>query len=480
MRTVILAFLFTATGFSFPGYVTTLELRLRTPLTSFDTPLSDGKFEAVVIAPGMVGKEILMPLGTIVYGSILRRQSIGMGVVRERATLDLSFETYQLPDGRHFPMQGRLRVIENARESVDAHGRINGILDANTPQGMLGAIWRNPTGEIFQKSFLAIAGVNGHVTASYAMGPFGALALFAVRCTVFQMPEPEIRLPLGTEMKVAMTDVPADAPFFAAPASAELPRGVADWFHDQPFLVSKQNGKLAEDIINAGFIGTRQQLMAAFYSAGWVEADARTGHTVRHLWSSYAGQKGYPEAPASRLTYRDVEPDFVFQKSFNSITKRHHVRIWRVEDSGREMWLGAATHDIDISFQTRSMAFNHKIDHQIDKERSKIVTDFAYAGCADPWPAYVNRPSAMRTAGNGKSVTSDGRIAVMTLHDCTGESMRQQPLQPMPERSMVARIARRVILDARQYVLRDNPYYWSYRTYRFNHKGVQDPASVEY
>ncbi len=193
MRTVTLACLFAATGFSFPGYVTTLELRFNTPLASYQGSTPEPKFDAVVIAPGMVGKRILLPVGTTVFGSVPRKQSIGMGLVRERATLDLNFEAYRLPDGRLIPMEGRLRVIENARESVDAQGQINGILDANTPQGMLGAIWRNPTGEIFQKSFLAIAGVSGHATAAYAMGPFGALALFAVRCIVFQMPEPEIR-----------------------------------------------------------------------------------------------------------------------------------------------------------------------------------------------------------------------------------------------------------------------------------------------
>jgi hypothetical protein len=178
--------------------------------------------------------------------------------------------------------------------------------------------------------------------------------------------------------------------------------------------------------------------------------------------------------------YKDAEPDFVFQKSFNSIAKRHHVRIWRVADKGRDMWLGAATHDIDIAFDSRGMAFSHKIDPRIDAERSKIVTDLAYAGCTGLWPAYVSRISAERSAAAGKTVISDGRIAVMTLHECTGPRLQRQPLQPMPERSIFARIGRRVILDARQYLLRDNPYYWSYRAYTFRRKGAQDPASVEY
>ncbi len=478
MRIIILACLFTATGFTFPGYVTTVELRLKTPLTSYRSAASGPNFEAVVIAPGMVGNRVILPPGTLVFGSVVAKRSIGMGVVRERATVDLSFDAYQLPDGRRFPMRGMLRYLENARESVNNNGQIDGILAANTPQGMLGAIWRNPTAELFQKSFIGIAGVSGHLSAAYAMGPIGALALFAIRCTVFQMPEPEIRLPAGTEMKVALTDLSADAPVFDAPPPAQLSDDAADWFQGQPFVVNKPNGKLAEDIINVGFIGSHDQLLAAFRAAGWVEADARSGHTVGHLWQSYTGQTGYPEAPASRLLYRGAEPDYVFQKSLNSIARRHHVRIWRGGDPGQDMWIGAATHDIDISFHSKEMAFTHKIDPRIDGERSKIVTDLAFAGCSDSSPAYVSRTAARRVPDAGKTVLSDGRMAVITLHECSGEPMTSEPLEPMPERPIVSRVARRVILDARQYLLRDNPYYWIYQGFSFHQRRAQ--AYVEY
>ena len=35
-------------------------------------------------------------------------------------------------------------------------------------------------------------------------------------------------------------------------------------------------------------------------------------------------------------------PDLVFQKSFNTLAKRHHVRLWQVEVPGGTAWVGAA------------------------------------------------------------------------------------------------------------------------------------------
>ncbi len=61
---------------------------------------------------------------------------------------------------------------------------------------------------------------------------------------------------------------------------------------------------------------------------------------------------GYSTAPVSTLLYQDAEPTVVFQKSFNTIAKRHHIRIWRAGDfEGNEVWLGAATHDAGVGFQ---------------------------------------------------------------------------------------------------------------------------------
>src|SRR5207302_1549854 len=85
----------------------------------------------------------------------------------------------------------------------------------------------------------------------------------------------------------------------------------------------------------------------------------------------------------SKMLYQQAEPDVVFQKSLNTITKRHHIRIWQVgEFDGNEIWLAAASHDFGVAFRAASMTITHKIDLRTDLERRKVINDIRFAGCA--------------------------------------------------------------------------------------------------
>ena len=59
-------------------------------------------------------------------------------------------------------------------------------------------------------------------------------------------------------------------------------------------------------------------------------------------------------SPVSALLMNERPPDLVFQKSLNTFAKRHHVRIWKLAKkyNGREVWVGAATHDIATTQQS--------------------------------------------------------------------------------------------------------------------------------
>ena len=45
----------------------------------------------------------------------LRAVGVGMGLVHERATIDLDFHEYELADGRRFPLRARLTSIDCSR-----------------------------------------------------------------------------------------------------------------------------------------------------------------------------------------------------------------------------------------------------------------------------------------------------------------------------------------------------------------------------
>jgi len=79
-----------------------LNVRLTTPLTSYNSEVGS-EFRAVVIAPYVRHGRVLLPQHTVVFGTVAKTRPVGMAVVRERATIDLNFNSYELPDGRRVP-----------------------------------------------------------------------------------------------------------------------------------------------------------------------------------------------------------------------------------------------------------------------------------------------------------------------------------------------------------------------------------------
>lgn len=455
-----------------------LRVRLDTHLTSYATDQRSG-FRSTAIAALEDNAGVLIVPGSIVYGTVRRASAVGLGLARERASLELQFDEYELPDGRRFRFEARLESIDNAREEVTSQGRIKGVLAARAPQGWLQGVWHRPSAGLFPRSLIGLTGASGHLWTKYALGPVGAAALLVCRFAVFRLPEPEIHLPPGTEMKLLVTRLPADAPLFPTPPPAAVPDSLAAWLKEQPHEVTKPNGKLSADIVNLAFVGSREQLVQAFASAGWFPAEPLTRRSFSRAYRAYTSMRGYPTAPVSKLLYDGVEPDSVFQKSLNTITKRHHVRIWRADAfAGQDVWLGAATHDTGVAFNPAALTITHLIDAMIDTERTKIVDDLAFAGCAMP-AAYLGRPEAVRSRDNGKGIVTDGRLAVISLVDCAGRPKADSPASPKLPGSRVSRLGRRVALETRHYLLRGNPYYWGYRAARWRPADPKPPTTIE-
>jgi hypothetical protein len=435
-----------------------LSLRLQTTLTSYRTA-TGSEFHGVVIAPYLQNGKVLLPNGTIVRGKVRGVKPVGFAAMRERAWIQLDFDEYQLPDGRRFPMQGTLRRIENARETVTAEGDVKGILAANNPQSFIAGVWHLPNQELFSRSFIGLTGAGGRIFSAYSLGPIGGVALFAARCALFRLPEPEIRLPAGVELRVAVSSLPPDAPSFAASEPATVPADLAAWIREQPTAVSKLAGTPSDDMINMVFRGSREDLGRAFHAAGWFEAERQTTRSLSRTYKAYTAQAGYMTAPVSTLLYDGNEPDVVFEKSFNTISKRHHIRVWRAEDG---LWLAAATHDVGVRFDT-GVKFTHMIHPNIDWERAKVINDLTFAGCIGP-AGFVEREDAIRRGDDANGVVTDGRAAVVYLQSsCTGPQGTFSSEMPTPPHNHVFRMARRMMLEGRQYVLRGNPYYLVYR-----------------
>ena len=118
------------------------------------------------------------------------------------------------------------------------------------------------------------------------------------------------------------------------------------------------------------------------------------------------------------LTVNGRPPDLIFQKALDTFAKRHHIRIWKQPGTwqSRDIWIGAATHDIDISKARANTKWGHRIDPHVDREREWIETDLLYAGTATSY-ALVDRAHVPKTTSNatGDVITTDGQLAIVEL-----------------------------------------------------------------
>jgi hypothetical protein len=173
--------------------------------------------------------------------------------------------------------------------------------------------------------------------------------------------------------------------------------------------------------------------------------------------NAFAAMKSYQEAPVSPIYYQGRPPDLVFQRSLNTVAKRHHIRFWTAGDG---QWRGAATHDVAMAFLPSKLRFTHRIDPRVDRERRTVVHVLQAAGCVR---GTVHAPRSTAHAGG---IVTDGRLAIVAIRpECSGE-----PVAPaMPERPKQPKInlvTRRIVLETRHYLTRGNYYYLGFQALR--------------
>jgi hypothetical protein len=420
-------------------------------------------FRATVIAALEVDGRVYIPAGSVIRGIVRRAGPVGIGLVRERAFLELEFHEYELLNGLRLPLQAHLHSIDNAREEVDAQGRIKGILAASSPHGFVQGLWSRPRPGLFHRSMLGLTGANGMALKKLPLGPVAGAGLFAARLAVLRLPEPEIHLPPGTEMKLRVRGIAADAPYVPAETAEENTAGhILAFLATLPYTLRKPSGAQAADIMNLAFLGSRQDLEQAFAKTGWYPAEPLTARAFSRAYRAYTSMRGYPTAPVSLLLYEGRPPDLVFQKSLNTIAKRHHVRIWRSQAGGEELWLGAATHDVGVAFDRQGFAITHRIDPEIDLEREKIGDDLLFSNCAAK-AGFVSRPEAKRDPGRARGIVTDGGLEVLSVGACKAITEESGPVPPPRSAAPARRALRRVTLETRHYLLRGNVYYWGFR-----------------
>jgi hypothetical protein len=429
------------------------EGRLLNPLASYSKPGTT--FRIRLTGPLNTDSGPALPRGTIVHGAVRNTHSVGLGLRRERAGLEVEFERCETPGGARTDCSVQLVAIDNARESVQKPNRITGILAGSHPQSWFSGVWYRPVAGKFNKSTLGLTGAGGVLHSKLLPTAVGAAAVIATRLLLFRMPDPEIELPAGTELVLRIQSTGAANSVSSRTFFDEL---LIDTLQSGPFETKAQNGEPSADIVNFAFVATAEELTQAFESGGWSPADPLSARAVLRTYKAFTSMTTYARAPVSTLYYRGKPPDLVFQKAFNSLAKRHHIRLWRSAVAGSEVWLGAATHDVAIAINWRAASLTHRIDPAIDRERHKVLNDLRESGCI---AAVQDVPRKELAA---QSVVTDGALALVSLQPC--ETIVLPLSMEKRRRNAFFLTARRVVMESRNYITRGNPYYWAYRGIR--------------
>jgi hypothetical protein len=164
-------------------------------------------------------------------------------------------------------------------------------------------------------------------------------------------------------------------------------------------------------------VGNAAQILNAFKQAGWSVAKKLGTRSAVGTVRAMANDEGYGQAPVSQLYLFGRAEDLAFEKMLNTFLKRNHLRLWRTTVTtadGREIWLGASTHDIGLDVHPGVVS--HEIDPDLDAERGKVGADLMAGGwvAAERLVARPNPLSEGRTATGGTWKT-DGQLLLIEL-----------------------------------------------------------------
>ncbi|HZC35218.1 MAG TPA: LssY C-terminal domain-containing protein, partial [Chthoniobacterales bacterium] len=343
-----------------PGH--TLSIRLDVPVYSDGSRTGDPVTATVTYPLCKNGEqvackegELLVPPGTKVNGTILFAQKAPDKYSRPRLVLDFSNIVHK--NGLRSPLYARVLDVDNARETI----RNNEILGIIQPHAST-------------KASMAIAAVS-------AANPIAGYTIKGIQTVYGLSIRREISFPAGTDIQIQIVRG-------SSLKQKEIWPGWSQLSVDQELQKLAEGapartnnyGNTFSDPTNLLFLGDRNQLAAAFGEAGWFEADDLGVKSAIKAAQATVRQSGYTSGPVSTLLLQGRPPDLVFQKSLDTFAKRHHVRIWKLDETyrGQAVWIGAATHDIATSSSRGGSKWSHRIDPHVDRERDWVTTDLLF------------------------------------------------------------------------------------------------------
>jgi len=187
-----------------------------------------------------------------------------------------------------------------------------------------------------------------------------------------------------------------------------------------PRRVTDPNGNPG-DMVNVLIVGTQDQVVNAFTSAGWVQVDKSVRTSMLSALEGTIEKKDYLTMPMSILYLFNRPQDYGFAhgEPVRVAMSRNHLRVWQSPYTvdGRPLWCVAATHDIGFERdQRKAGAVTHKIDPAIDGEREYVNGTLSGTGLvAQRDHVTPADPLTSAKTATGGEFHSDGRILVLVL-----------------------------------------------------------------
>ncbi|PSH68139.1 hypothetical protein CU102_14525 [Phyllobacterium brassicacearum] len=203
-------------------------------------------------------------------------------------------------------------------------------------------------------------------------------------------------------------------------------------------MVTNTERGIPGDPLNVGLIGDREDIIRAMHAGDWYPADPITLRSSIDIIGSVVLDRPYDAAPVSSLFYDGRREDLAYEKPVGtSARQRHHVRLWRVLQTGveqRPVWLGSATFDKSVGLSEYTGQVTHEIDPDIDAERDFFSTSLSNAGMVEAiYLVSGVGPTLNGRNGEGSRYYTDGEIRMLTLvPDGQRRNLPPETLAPPP------------------------------------------------
>lgn len=426
-------------------YGSVLEVRLLHKVGSQLSHLGE-PVEASIITPYYYEGKLLVPAGATALGRVERVEKLGLGLRHTEARLDLHFTQLRYENGTLIPFDAHIASVETARESVRTDGAVIGI---------------NPTANFS-------TGVSAAFTVVTLAGRELRLPVLGFKLLAARSPDAEISFPAGTEMLLRVTrNSEVEAQTKNADVAMLSTAQISSVQHILAAIPAQQTDRSKNhpsDLVNILLLGDKEEVVRSFHAAGWGTPEHHGVLAVYHMFHCAVERKSNSHLPMSNLKLNGNPPDIAFEKSLDTFSKRHHIRLWY--DQNAHAWLGAATED--IGYKWNHTHVTHATDTHIDNERAKVVNDLAFTGCIDRG-ALIPRDSLVPAQEPGRSIQTDGDIAVMQMNACrSARMMPSDPQKPVPVRTI------RVVMAVGMDLARSNPVSVGYALT----KSLLDAASI--